>query len=129
MHPVLTGQHARIDASHSRQTFKQTGPQALELGRFRQHRWSQLHMIPDEDDMCMGAGNQEKYGCHRLRRLSSLVHQDELTGSWHGLSMKIASHLQSSNRNIGALGKFLALRCLPPLPRFSASAGRIPVFC
>ena len=80
MHPVLNGQHAWVNTSHSYQTFKHTGPQAFEFGCFRQHCWSQLHMIPNEDDMCVSAGQLERNECHRLCRLSSLVHQNELTG-------------------------------------------------
>ena len=129
MHPVLTSQHARVDASHSRQTFEKTDPQALKLDRFRQHRWSQLQMIPHEDDMCMSVGKLKRHDRHGLRRLSSLVHQNELTGPWHSPSMKIASHLQSSNRNVSALGKFPALPYPPPPPRCFASARRVPVGC
>ena len=80
MHPVLKGQHAWVNTSHSYQTFKHTGPQAFEFVCFRQHCWSQLHVIPDEDEMCVSGGQLERNGCHRLCRLSSLVHHNELTG-------------------------------------------------
>ena len=85
MHPVLTSQHAWVNTSHSYQSFKHTGPQALELGFFGQHCWSELHMLPDEDAMCVRAGLLERDHCHRLCRLSSLVHQNEQTDQGHVL--------------------------------------------
>ena len=100
MHPVLKCQHAWVNTSHSYQPFKHTGPQAFEFGCFRQHCWSQLHVIPDENEMRVSVGQLERNECHRLCRLSSLVHHNELTGH-----LQIGSHLQGSNNNISFLGK------------------------
>ena len=80
MHPVLKCQHAWVNTSHSPQTFKHTGPQTFEFGCFRQHCWSQLHMIAYEDDMCVTAGKLEQHNCHRLCSLSSFVNQNERSG-------------------------------------------------
>ena len=129
MHPVLKCQHAWVNTSHSYQTFKHTGPQTFEFGCFRQHCWSQLHMIPDEDDMCVSAGQLERDDRERLCRLSNLVHQNELTCPGLVLGPYIARHLQGTNHSISVMGKCLALPLPPPLLRFFAIARRVPISC
>ena len=57
-------------------------------------------MIPDENDMCVSVGQLDRNDCHRLCSLSSLVHQNELTGH-----LQIGSHLQGSDNNISFLAK------------------------
>ena len=71
-------------------------------------------MIAYEDDMCVTAGKLEQHDCHRLRSLSSFVHQNERSGPLTMLRCQIGRHLQGSKHNI-SLGKCLALQLPTPL--------------